>query len=699
SPQTMAPEQFRNDAVLPATDLYALGCTVFGMLTGRPPFRGNLMKLMKLHCEAPPPLELLDPVAPPALKGWIGSLMRKDPHSRPPSAAAALDTLHRIASHGAHYISPPKEQVHISAPQKATAATVRLPNFRSSFVGRERAHAALDTFVTQGARLITLHGIGGLGKTRLAIEWARSRAGGYPGGVFFVGLDEAHEVDAIILAMAKALDLHQLTDPPLKQIQTRLAKLGRALVILDNFEQIVHLAAQVLDPWLDGAPEVTFVVTSRHSLGLRGEQLVEVEPLSTEGESATGALLFMERAREAFPGFTPKTMRDVVALVAQLDGLPLAIELAAARVRVMSPNMISQRLTERFRLLRSSGVGRTTARQATLKATLDWSWALLTEEERAVLVQCAVFAGSFSLEAAEAILDLSGFDDPPWTVDLLETLMDKSLLRRLDGDTETTRFALYLSVRDYAYGQLHQGGVKAVTEASLTERYLTFFASYGDLHHVHRQLLSANAMQEVGQELRNLNAALDIALEQGRFEQAALCALALVPWFQNHGPRRTGLERLNAALALDTTQNPTPLRTRLLYRCGQFAHYLCTPEQGLEWLEEAIAGAQVNAMAAIEAHSMITMAYLYRSLGSYDDGVTLLTQALERAPNDPWIRALALDGLGILATAQGRLEDAVTHHRESKQVMESASLPPSPLATVHHNLAHNLKALGHLAEA
>jgi predicted ATPase len=317
-----------------------------------------------------------------------------------------------------------------------------LPAERDAFVGRDDALARLAHSLHGGARLVSVLGIGGIGKTRLVTRYGWHWLGEFPGGVWFCDLAPARGLDGIVNAVAQGLDVPLGRDEPVAQLANAIVGRGRCLVILDNFEQVARHAGETLGPWLDAAAEARFVVTTREVLGLAGEEVLALPPLPP----ADGVTLFVQRAETVRPDFRPQAEDHAATaqLVALLDGLPLAIELAAARVRVMPPGMLLSRMSERFKLLASKGGRRD--RQATLRATFDWSWDLLSATEKAALAQLSVFEGGFDLDAADAVLDLAGIDDASWIVDLVHALVDKSFVRARDGG----RFDLLVSVQAYA---------------------------------------------------------------------------------------------------------------------------------------------------------------------------------------------------------------------------------------------------------
>lgn len=320
-----------------------------------------------------------------------------------------------------------------------------LPAERDRFFGRGAALKRLDQLIGQGARLVSVLGMGGMGKTRLSQHFGWRSMGEHAGGIWFCDLSAAQSVDGLVHAVAQGLALPLTGADPVTQIGQAIAGRGDCLVILDNFEQITRLAPATLGRWLDAAPSARFVVTSREVLGLPGEQVLVLEPL----DAAEGAQLFVSRAESAtgLPvAGTPAAVLD--ELVGMLDGMPLALELAASRARLMSPEEMLRRMGERFKLLTSRG-GRPD-RQATLRGALDWSWDLLTESERSVLAQVAAFEGGFTLDAAEQVCCLPDGDAQAWIADLLAALVDKSLLRRISAQ----RFRLLRTLQDYGRDRL-----------------------------------------------------------------------------------------------------------------------------------------------------------------------------------------------------------------------------------------------------
>ena len=355
-----------------------------------------------------------------------------------------------------------------------------LPAERDAFVGRGADLQAVARHFDAGTRLVTLLGPGGIGKTRLAVRYGHAWLGDWPGGVWFCDLSEASTLDGLHYAAGRALGVRLGAGDEPAQLAEAIAGHGRCLVVLDNFEQVAQHAAATVGRWLDGAPEAAFMVTSRERLNLAGEAVQPVDPLPLDGPAIE---LFVVRSRAHRPDFVlDDEQRAVVAEVTSLlDGLPLAIELAAARTAVLSPAQLLLRLRDRFSLLAARGG---TGRQATLRATIDWSWQLLTAWEQSALEQCSVFEAGFTLAAAEAVVDLAPWPDAPPVIDVVQALVEKSLLRRWVPQPAPPRheldepyFGMYLSIHEYTAEKRRRRGADA--ERVLQQRHGRYFAAFG----------------------------------------------------------------------------------------------------------------------------------------------------------------------------------------------------------------------------
>ena len=523
-----------------------------------------------------------------------------------------------------------------------------LPAERDAFVGRDDALARLSRSIHSGSRLVSVLGIGGTGKTRLVTRFGWNWLGEFPGGVWFCDLAPANSVDGIVNAVAQGLDVPLGRDDPVIQLGHAIAGRGRCLVILDNFEQVARHAEPTLGRWLDRAEEARFIVTTREVLGLAGEEVLALPPLPP----ADALTLFEQRAEAAKPDSQP-TAEDRAAttqLVALLDGLPLAIELAAARVRVMPPRTLLRRMSERFKLLASKG-GRHD-RQSTLRAAFDWSWGLLSSAEKAALAQLSVFEGGFTLEAAEAVLDLSGIDDSPWIVDVLHALVDKSFVRQRDG----SRFDLLVSVQVYAAEHLQTAKRYAGSGASAMiagqRRHIQWFAALGP----------RRAAESHCADLDNLMAACRRAESLGDADAAADALEGAWAALNLRGPFGAGAELAEMVCAMPGLSDRAAARAQAtladaLVACGR-------PSAAHALYDRATTLARAAGDRRCEAQVAERQGILLEYEGRTQEGRARYATAVQmaRTLGDRDLECRAINGLGSADLTEGRLDDALTRY-------------------------------------
>ncbi|MET8554679.1 BTAD domain-containing putative transcriptional regulator [Streptomyces sp. NPDC004959] len=434
--------------------------------------------------------------------------------------------------------------------------TGNLPARLTSFVGRDTDIETLCADLA-GSRLVTLLGPGGSGKTRLSQEAAEALADRVPDGVWLAELapvTDPEGVPAVVLGAvgaretvlrgAGAEEFRVATDRQHDDVLTRLTEYcapRRMLLLLDNCEHVVDAAAHLAQTLLERCPRLTIIATSREPLGVPGEVLRPVEPLP----EPAARRLFTERAAAVSPGFTPDTEPEAVAEICRrLDGLPLAIELAAARLRLLTPRQIADRLDDRFRLL-TTGSRTVLPRQQTLRAVVDWSWDLLDARERAVLARLSVFAGGCDLAAVEAVCAAPGAPaaDVP---DVLGALVDKSLVIAAPAPDGTMRYRLLETVAEYAGGRLAEEGAAAATRHAHLLHYRELARTTDPLLRGHGQT-AAIALLET--EYENLRLALREAVER-QAEQEVFCLVLSLAWYwQIRGPREEALHWAGTAAA------------------------------------------------------------------------------------------------------------------------------------------------------
>jgi predicted ATPase/class 3 adenylate cyclase len=347
-----------------------------------------------------------------------------------------------------------------------------LPIQLTSFVGRQRELSELK-HTLQGSRLVTLTGVGGAGKSRLAVAAASEVRDAFPDGVCVVQLAPLRESDQIATAIAAALQIPEDPHQPVIDTLTAQLRSKQTLMVIDNCEHLLASCAKLIALLLEGSVHLRILATSREALAVPGEVIMPVPPLAVPPEATdlaalgefSAVRLFMDRALAVRPSFsiTPANMAAMIAIVTRLDGIPLALELAAARVKLLSAEQIAGRLSDRFRLL--SGGGRTVLpRQQTLRGAIDWSYDLLEEQERSLLRRLAVFAGSWTVEAAMAVCSDSRVEADD-VLDLLGRLVDKSLVVVIEG-VEENRFGLLETIRQYGRERLQEAGEANLIEAA-----------------------------------------------------------------------------------------------------------------------------------------------------------------------------------------------------------------------------------------
>jgi predicted ATPase/class 3 adenylate cyclase/Tfp pilus assembly protein PilF len=562
-----------------------------------------------------------------------------------------------------------------------------VPAERDSFVGRQEPLQVLAKKLEGGARLVSVLGMGGTGKTRLVTRFAWMWLGEFPGGVWFCDLSQARTVDGIYFAVAQGLDVPLGKTDPVVQLGHAINGRGKCLVILDNFEQVAPHAEETLGKWLDRAPQARFIVTTREVLGIVGEEALALAPLP----DADGTELFRRRAAAARGDYQSGVddMATIAQLVKVLDGLPLAIELAAARVRVMPPRTLLERMSRRFDVLLSRS-GRHD-RQATLRAAFDWSWELLSEPEKASLAQLSVFESGFTLVAAEAVLDLSVFATAPEAVDLIQWLVGKSLVRQI-GEL---RFDLLESVRDYAGGHLvsegrYPGSGSGAVEAAHL-RHWRYFSTLGER--------AATADRCI--EAHNLVAGCRRATASGDAAGALGCLTSA--WA---ALRLTGPFRVCSRMAIDLAA-----RSDLPPEDGALVHWVAGSafdaqgdvEAAKAHFAQGLAMVPDSAQRRTRSRLLLALATRQTADGDLDDATSNLLEAeqLAHAAADKLLRAYVLNGLGRLMDHQARVDEARVYYAAALALarevgdrrLEGGLL--GNLGGLHHDLGHQAEARYH----
>ena len=534
------------------------------------------------------------------------------------------------------------------SPAKIARRCHDLPVPRTSLIGREQQVAeATDLLLRGNVRLLSITGPGGAGKTRLAVALATAAADGFTGGVQFVSLASITNPDLVVTALAGALDIQQVASRTIPQlVGDQLRHAGPFLLLLDNFEQVLPAATLVAET-LEACPSLKIVVTSRSRLRIYGEQEFPVAPLAPN----SAVELFVQRAAAVWPDFaiTSENATAVQEICSRLDGLPLAIELAAARTRLLPPVAILERLQSRLQLL-TGGALDLPERQQTLRKTIDWSHDLLNEADRKLFRRLAVFVGGCTLEAAEAVCN-TGRDLGIDLVEGLSSLVDKNLVQRVDRAGAQPRFAMLETIREYALERLIDGGEEPAARRAHAA-YCLVLAEEGN-----PELSSADRARWLSQcdvEIDNLRFALDWLFQTRDLDWGLRLCVALFRFWDMREHLVEGRARLETVLRLAGADHAKE-RARISLFLGALATTQGDYPAGEQALEQSLS--------------------LYEDLGD-ESGI-----------------AASLNALGVSARDRG---DYLTAQRNFERSLACWRILSDRQATARclHNLANVVKVRG-----
>jgi predicted ATPase/class 3 adenylate cyclase/Tfp pilus assembly protein PilF len=571
-----------------------------------------------------------------------------------------------------------------------------LPLQPTPLVGRKREVAEVtQRLLASETRLLTLTGPGGTGKTRLALQAAADLLGAFEDGTFFVSLAALTDPELVTSAIASPLGVVEAADRSLEEGLRKYLRKKRVLLVLDNFEQVLEgarLVGQLLSTCLD----LKVLATSRIPLGLYGEREYLVPPLSLPDPERLPSLesltryeavgLFVERAQEARPDFsvTNENAPAVAEICARLDGLPLAIELAAARIKVLPPQKMLDRLSDRLKIL-ARGARDLPERQRTLRASMEWSHALLDEGEKVLFARLSVFAGGRTLEAIEAVCDPEG-TLPIDVLDGVESLVDKSLLREEEGVWGEPRFVMLETVHEYAREKLEESG----EAEELRRRHAQYFLALAE--EAEPELKGPRQfdwVERLEAEHDNMRAAFSWLLEVGDIELGLRLAGALRRFWHVRGYFEEGRRRLEQALAKEGWTSASA-RAKALDAVGGLAH-----DQGDIERAEAAAreGLELSARADTESSRVAsfkrTLGITAEREGDYERATGLHEEslALYRETEDKWSIAASLISLGNILVARDEHERAKEIYREAL-ILSRESGDPEQYATGLANLGY-----------
>jgi non-specific serine/threonine protein kinase len=574
-----------------------------------------------------------------------------------------------LARRGYRFVGPVAEMAGGSvAPAPADRPRTNLPEFLTSFVGREQELAEIREHLPT-LRLLTLTGMGGIGKTRLAHQAAVEMLDAYRDGVWFVDLAPLADPALVPSALAQVL---QVKEPPAQSLQDALCsslRTRQTLLILDNCEHVLDGCARLIAALLRDTTQVTVIATSREPLRLPGERVHPLGPLQLPDPKADprtiaradAVRLFVERAQQQRPRFELQETqaRAVAEICVRLDGIPLAVELAAARVAVLPVGQIVRLLDQRFRLLTSGS--RELPRQQTLRALIDWSYELLDDAEKALFAHLAVFAGGWTLDAASEVCGGESIakDD---VVYVLIGLVEQSLVV---ADDDGDRYRMLETVREYAREKLVMGG----DANALRERHRDFFLALA---------LNAEAnlagpeqatwLHRLENEHDNLRSALEYCLVAESWSDAGLRLCGALHWFWiMRGYRAEGLDWCVRVLGIEGIATRTPERSMALQAAGILAFHLGDFPAAHAYHEDSLAMARDLGDQKGIVRATVSLGNLRLRQGDLTTAQTLCEEALAISRNlaDPWLTQQSLNGLGNVAGAMGEYPRAQSLFEES----------------------------------
>jgi predicted ATPase len=659
----MSPEQATGVSVDFYSDQFSFGAVLYEMVTGKRPFeRGTAVEtLAAILREEPTPIAQLNPGIPAPLFWIVERCLAKAPAGR---YVSTRDLARDVVAVRDRLSGAAAEPV-------ARAPTLPVP--RTRLIGREREiDTVRNLLLHTEVRLVTLTGAGGSGKTRLALQVAAEATGRFNGGVWFVSLGSIYEAKLVASTIAQALGVRPAAGKPIEDCLKDIIRDSHPLLlVLDNFEQVLPAAASIAS-LLEASSALKVLVTSRAPLHVYGEHEFAVHPLripelrqpvALETLSQVPAVaLFLDRAAAIRPDLAPsaENVRAAAEICARVDGLPLAIELAAARVKVLPPPAILARMQSRLGLL-TGGARDLPERQQTLRRTIDWSYELLDPAERRLFGRLSVFVRGCTLEAAEAVANPRD-DLGSEVLETLSSLVDKSLIEQSNDPSGEPRFTMLETIREYGLEQLAVSGEEKPVRRAHAAYFLVLAedGSSPGLNEVEEE----RWLDRFEHELDNFRAALDWLTGSGNAVWGLRLATALLRFWDSRGHRQEGRDRLLALLALPVASR-TMVRARALWAAGVLVSddaelCLSLQQEGLEITREL--GDRRGLITSLSA-----VAIGYQWLGDYASARPLYEEAAGLARELAYPVALGplLNNLAVMIQEEGDYRRARSLYEES----------------------------------
>lgn len=743
SPAFTAPEVLAGDPPSPAADVYGLGATLFCALTGHAAFErrsGEQVVAQFLRITSQPVPDLRESGIPADLSEVVQAAMNRDPQDRP-SAAGLGEALRRVqrqhgyhvgemallgkgvAGHGPSDRPPPVREWGPPRTVTDRGVTGELPLELTSFIDRRTEVLEIKNHLSD-SRLVTLAGIGGVGKTRLALRAASNARRDFADGVWVVDLGDVRDPALLIEVIAAAVGVRGDSARPMLEVLVEFLSSREALLVMDNGEQVVEALAGLVERLLLACRSLRVLVTSREPLDIAGEAVLRILPLAVPDPQAEATLrslprydavtLFTQRAAAVVPGFevTDENKAAVIGICSRLDGLPLAIELAAARMRTMSPEQILERLSDRYALLTRSS--RTVPhRQQTLRWCIDWSYQLCTPVEQRLWARLSVFAGGFELDAAEWVC--GEHSAPEDLLDALSSLVDKSIVTREEGDG-VVRFRMLETIQDYGRERLRATGTAESLSRAHRDWYerLALDSAAGWIGDRQPDLLA-----RLEREQPNLREALEFCVSDDDPESAEAglrtASALFVYWslWGLYGEGRRWLDRVlahpaarsipdrvralhassvMAAVQRDypvadssleqarilAEQDPTPANQALVaYAEGSLALYRDEPDRAVHFFERAVEVLGADRRGYLHIGGLLLLGWAHARRGDIRQAMAKHEQILSitEACGESLFRSTALWGIGIAVWQQGERSRALELLQRALRVNRAVRSP------------------------
>ena len=684
SPAFTAPEVVAGESPSPAADVYGLGATLFAAFTGHAAFErrsGEQLVAQFLRITSEPVPNPREHGISEGVSAVIERAMSSEAGARP----SAVELGRQLRESQLHHGFPVDEMaMHTEPAAVQGGASVRpswspadsgrtggLPLELTSFVDR-RTELAQATNLLSTSRLVTLTGIGGVGKTRLALRAAAKAQRNFSDGVTLVELAELLDDSLFSGVVAAALGLRDQSARPSHEVLVEFLTRREVLLVLDNCEQVVAAAAKLAEILLRVCPRLRILATSREPLGIGGETALLIPPLPVpdpdhlpKGLPRNDAVtLFAERGAAVVPGFelTEENKVTIARICQRLDGLPLPIELAAARLRAMTPDQILQRLTDRYLLL-TRGSRDAPSRQQTLRMCIDWSYDLCTPAEQRMWAQLSVFAGSFELEAAEQVCDGDDVDD---LLDTVTFLVDKSILTREESGS-AVRFRMLETVRAYGREKAQESGDYIALRRRHRD-WCEWLAVEAETEWISSRQLAL--ISRLGREQPNIREALDFCVSDSPATGLRI-ATALYPFWLSRGLLSEGRRWLGRLLARQPAE-PTGDRVKALYAASVLAGVQGDIPVSDALAKEAQAVAAQTTDPLVRAHADHAFGYAALFAGRLPDARVHLEKAVRgfTARNDLY-EVAAVVGLGMTHDLVNDTERAIECHERVLAITEA----------------------------